>query len=257
MPFVSYTELVPENQIAMADKHSNDEKVFQASDHKTKVLKQQSFQTMYQQPFQTIAQPRKPFSPTCNSNGFSRVNNFLGNINLRAQNSFHCCESAYSNKENRDPESNLFEKSLDTDDAIGDRTVPQFKQRKYSSKHTSQKLSEIFSQNLLEEKYEISDEDEDLRDIPQIKPLNKQHTPADVGDQSFALTTVNKLQPPQYDVDKMAEISKNVTRSFNRTTLKCYNQSNVLNQNKNNLRRTDLQQFIGERRWIVKAQIYK
>ena len=228
LPFVSYTELVPENQIAMADKHSNDEKVFRASDHQTRTFKQQPFQTMYQ--------PRKPFSSTYNSSGFSRVNHFLGNKNSRAQNSFHCCESAYSNKENRDPENNLFEESLDAYEVIGDRTVPQFKQRKYSSKHTSQKLSEIFSQNLHEEKYEISDEDEDLPDMPQVNPLNKQHTPADVGYQSFALTTVNKLRPPQYDVDKMAEISKNVTRSFNRTTFKCSSQSNVSNQNENNLK---------------------
>ena len=165
LPFVSYTEVVPENQIAMAKKHSNEEKVFRANDQQTKAFKQQPFQAMYQ--------PRKPFSPTCNSSGFSRVNYFFWNKNLKAQNSFYCCGGAYSDKENRDPESNLFEKSLDTDDTIGNRTVPQFKQRKYSSTHTSQKLPEVFSQNLLEEKYEISDEDEDLPDIPQINPLNK------------------------------------------------------------------------------------
>ena len=110
LPIVSYTELEPENHIAIADKHNDDGKVFRASDH------QASFQTMYQ--------PRKAFSPTCNSSGFFRVNYFLGNKNSTEQDSFYCCESAYSNKENRDPESNLFGKSLDTDDVIGDRTVP-------------------------------------------------------------------------------------------------------------------------------------
>ena len=34
----------------------------------------------------------------------------------------------------------------------------------------------------------------------------------------------------------MTEISKNVTHSFNRTTIKWFNQSNILNQNKNNLK---------------------
>ena len=227
LPFVSYTEPEPENQSVMSRKQNNDERVFRASGHQAKAFKQQSFQKMHQ--------PKKTFSPACNASGFSRGNHFLGNKNLSDQNSFQCTESAYSNKENRDPE-NMFEESLDLDDVIGDRTVPQFKQRKYSSKHTSQKLSEIFSQNLLEEKYEISDEDSNLPDIPQINPLSKRHSPVDVGNRPFASTALNKLRPPQYDVDKMSEISKNVTRTFNRTAFKCFNQGNVSNQNKNILK---------------------
>ena len=94
----------------------------------------------------------------------------------------------------------------------------------------------MFSQNLLGEKYEISDEDEDLPDIAQINPLNKQRTIADIGNRSFGSTALNKLQPPRYDGDKMVEISKSVTCSFTWTVFKCSNQSNVLNQNKNNLK---------------------
>ena len=41
LPFVSYTEVVPENQIAMAEKHSNEENVFRANDQQTKAFKQQ------------------------------------------------------------------------------------------------------------------------------------------------------------------------------------------------------------------------
>ena len=228
LPFPSYTEPEPENQIAMADMHNNYENVFGASGHQAKAFKQQSFQTMYY--------PRKAFSPVCNSSGFSRVNHILGNKNLSAQNSFHCAASVYSNKENRDPKNNISKESLDPDDVIDDRMVPQFKQRKYSSKHASQKLSEIFSQNLSEERYETSDEDGDLPEIPQINPVSKHHTPADVGNRSFASTSLNKLRPPQYNVDKMAEISKIVTRSFNKNAIRCSNQSNISKENKNNLK---------------------
>ena len=154
----------------MADKHNNDERVFWASNHQVELFKQQSFQTMYQH--------RKAFSPICNSRGFSRVNHVLGNKNLSAQDSFHYAESVSWKKENREPENNISEKSFDPDDVIDDRTVPQLKQRKYSSRHTSQKLSEIFSQNLLEEKYEISDDEGDL---------------ADVWNRSFARIALNKL----------------------------------------------------------------
>ena len=228
LPFLSYTEPEPENQIAMADIHNNYENVFGASDHQAKAFKQQSFQTMYQ--------PRKAFSALRNSSGFSRMNHILGNKNLSAQNSFHCAESFYPNKENRNPKNNISEESLDPDDVIDDRTVPQFKHRKYSSKHASEKLSEIFSQNLREERYEISDEDGDLPEIPQINPVSKHHTSADVGNRSFASTSLNKLRPPQYDVDKMAEISKIVTRSFNKNAVRCSNQGNISKQNKNDLK---------------------